>query len=153
MSLLRLIATESFPLDNIAFLLMLEVAKWYSLANTCMMTYRKETMMFFRVGLKLFHGSFVRFMSGSKSEGHILRGGRAKDLTPATSSINFAVQSIGFLRNYKPPGMLDVLPPEIQPGIIGTAIDLKPSSTESPVSYILSFDGQTNISPGFTELW
>ena len=63
------------------------------------MTYRDESMKFFRVGLQLFHGSFIRFILGGKSEGHLLSGGDASSLSPATSTINFVVPSIGLLRN------------------------------------------------------
>ena len=82
MQLLRLIRHGKFPMTNIAFILLLEVAKWYGLMNTHLMTYRDETLLFFRV-LTLFHGSFIRFMSGGKSEGQLLSGGSHSSLFPS----------------------------------------------------------------------
>jgi len=39
----RLVESKAFPLDNIAFLLWVEVVKWFSLENTSANIYRKET--------------------------------------------------------------------------------------------------------------
>ena len=39
MTLARLIARKEFPMDNIAFNLLLDVARFYSLQNTTQMTY------------------------------------------------------------------------------------------------------------------
>ena len=33
-----------------------------------------ETVQFWRIGQKLFHGRFLRFMSGPKSQGQIVQG-------------------------------------------------------------------------------
>ncbi|CAC5404088.1 unnamed protein product [Mytilus coruscus] len=41
-NLLKLISVDKFPLNNISFLLMLEVARWYSLENTTKMFYSDQ---------------------------------------------------------------------------------------------------------------
>ena len=92
MSLVRLIAQKTFPMDNIAFLLLLDVARFYSLPTTRQMTYPDCTKQFWRVGYKLFHGSFLRFMS----EGQLIdseENGRddniSKTLSPMDANVNF----------------------------------------------------------------
>jgi len=62
-NLLRLIHEDKFPLNNISFLLLLEVVRWYSLTNTSQMFYSSETMKFWKVLFRLFHGKALRFMS------------------------------------------------------------------------------------------
>ena len=96
-NLLKLIAADTFPMKNISFLLLLEVARWYALTNTNLMHYRDETMLFFRVGMKLFHGAFVRFMSGGKSEGQQIGHDSTTSQNPQNTIINFAVPSISLL--------------------------------------------------------
>ena len=86
-------------------------------------------------------------MSGGKSEGQIIENsGTDNSLSPQDSQINFAVLSIEKLRNYRH-SVLDLLPAEIQPGIIPQAIDLKQSQGQS---YVLSVDWK-KVSPGLTE--
>ena len=65
----RAIASKQFPLDNIAFQLFLNVAEWYSLNNTVTMRYDEQCKRFWKLGYKLFHGRFIRFMSGFKNMG------------------------------------------------------------------------------------
>ena len=124
---ITLIGKGTMPLDNIAFLLALEVGRRYSVDSTNRMWYWPETTLFWRVELKLFHGSFKRFMSGGKLEGQIIENsGTDNSLSPQDSQINFAVPPIEKLRNYRH-SVLDSLPAEIQPRIIPQAIDLKQS--------------------------
>ena len=42
MDLLRLISSGKFPITNISFLLLLDVAKWYSLSSTSQMRYSDD---------------------------------------------------------------------------------------------------------------
>ena len=66
---LRMICNGKFPLKNIAFLLLLDVVRWYSLNKTSEMTYSEDTMKFWKVIYRIFHGKLLRFMSDSKSTG------------------------------------------------------------------------------------
>ena len=47
--LIELIYTDKFPMDNIAFCLLLDVARWYSLKSTTQMYYSKQSLLFWRV--------------------------------------------------------------------------------------------------------
>ena len=57
---------ESFHLETEHFLkLFLDVMKWFSHELTSSaMRYMPEIMLIWTTGLKLFHGRFLRFMSG-----------------------------------------------------------------------------------------
>ena len=68
-TLLSTISEEKLPLDNIPLLLLLEVARWYDLSNTSVMHYWPSTLLFWKIGYKIFHGKFLRFMQGLKNEG------------------------------------------------------------------------------------
>lgn len=59
------------------------------------MRYRfPETLQFWQIGLCLFHGKFIRFMSGTKNQGQILNQTSEKGyFDPACSFIPFAVPS------------------------------------------------------------
>ena len=153
MSLVRLIATNQFALDNISFALLLDVARFYSLQNTCSMTYPDSTKVFWRVGYKLFHGSFIRFMSGGKSEGQLIdkevNNKTSSGLKPSEASINFAVPDIKSLRNFNACASMQDLPRELPPGIIQQSIEMKANKNKN-VSYVLSFDGK-KIAPGLSE--
>ena len=55
------------------------------------MRYNPKCVKFWQIGYRLFHGKFLRFMSGL---GHVVGGVSEKgDFNPAESSINFAVPS------------------------------------------------------------
>ena len=45
-SFFEMVASETFPQDNIAFLLWAEVVKWFKTLNTTQMRYSKETKLF-----------------------------------------------------------------------------------------------------------
>ena len=154
MSLVRLIAQKKFPMDNIAFSLLLDVARFYSLPTTRHMTYPDCTKQFWRVGYKLFHGSFLRFMSGGKSEGQLIDSGESgrddnKNLSPMDANVNFAVPDIKSIREYKGCDSLRDLPRELPPGVIEESIDMKANINKN-VSYVLCVDGK-KIAPGLNE--
>jgi len=69
-----MLSNGTFPVDNIAFLLFLDVVKWYGKSNTLAMRYDETVCKFWRVGYKLFHGKFLRFMSGPKNKGQLIFG-------------------------------------------------------------------------------
>ena len=58
----KLVAADRIPMANIALLLLFDVVRWYSLGNTKTMTYPETTKLFWRIGMKLFHGSFLNFI-------------------------------------------------------------------------------------------
>ena len=89
-----LLAERKIPLSNIAFLLFAHVVEWFSVDTTRNMRYSEEVKTFWRIGLKLFKGRFLRFMSGWKNQGQELKG----DIRPADSVINFAVPSLSCLQ-------------------------------------------------------
>ena len=71
----NLVATNRFPLDNICYLLFLDVVQWFSSSQTSQMRYfQEETLNFWKVGYRLFHGKFLRFMGGPKNSGQIVAG-------------------------------------------------------------------------------
>jgi hypothetical protein len=134
MSLLHLISTQSFPLHNISFCLLLDVARWFRNTNTTKMRYTEQTLSFWKVGYKLFHGKFLRFMGGPKSEGQVIgKDSTIGNLDPQDSHINFAVPSPAILRES---GHVNA---EIAPGILYANLDLK---AEITTSCILSVDGK-----------
>ena len=116
MKFMKLVANDAFPLDNIAFLLFLDIVKWFSEDNSSNMKYLyPETVQFWRIGQKLFHGRFLRFMSGPKNQGQIVQGSTYRGVYDTKeSNINFAVPSASVLRKMNPfekdslkPGLID----------------------------------------------
>ena len=70
----KMLANKEFPLNNIAFLLFMDVCKFMSLENSCSMRYSDKVKQFWRIGFKLFHGKWLRFMGGPKHTGEIISG-------------------------------------------------------------------------------
>ena len=69
-----MLALASFPMDNIAFLLFLDVVKWHNSESTTLMRYECSAInKFWRIGYKMFHGKWLRFMSGPKNKGDIVK--------------------------------------------------------------------------------
>ena len=132
----------SQSLHNISFRLLLDVARWYSLNSTTQMIYSDESMKFWKIIYRLFHGKVLRFFSGTKSVGQVLDGSSVKgNFDPQLTSINFAVPNVNSINRF------DVIesniPREMPPGIIRQAIDLMPRSK----SYVLSVDGKKGTVP------
>jgi hypothetical protein len=78
--LLNGISSGTFPVNNIALILLLDVAKWFSLSNTTQMVYSEESMKFWKILYKLFHGKALRFMSGANSTVQVIDGSTSKGL-------------------------------------------------------------------------
>ena len=69
-----MLALASFPMDNIAFLLFLDVVKWHNSETTTLMRYECPAVnKFWQIGYKIFHGKWLRFMSGPKNTGDIVK--------------------------------------------------------------------------------
>ena len=132
-----MIADGTFPLDNIAFQIFLDVAEWFGLENTVAMWYSPNVVKFWRIGYRLFHGKFLRFMGGYKNLG---QGGR--ELRPVDSKINFAVPNVKQLFAQK------VGVDSISPGILYDLLDILKGSR---LCYNLSFDGK-KINAGKTKM-
>ena len=85
----RLVAEKTFPMSNIAYLLFLDIVNWFSSTH---MRYSDEIKRFWRVGLKLFKGKFLRFMSGMKNSGQQDIDVTSQNTYKASESlVNFAV--------------------------------------------------------------
>ena len=102
-------------------------------------------MKFWKVLYRMFHGKALRFMSGTKSVGQVLRdSSHIGNYDPQETNINFAVPNTQTIINYT--SMDYDFPKKIPPGIITSTLELK--SKEN--SYILSVDGK-KLSPGLNE--
>ena len=135
---LELVNERKFPLNNIAFSLFCDVVSWYSLSDTRSMRYSEDTIQFFWVGLKLFGGRFVRFMTGMKNESAMLTG--RDSLDPKESKINFACPSETILREVNPFG--ETLPAKYKPGFLDEVMELKSVKDDGLNSYVIMFDGK-----------
>ena len=142
---IRLVSEDKFPLRNISWLLFLDVVRWYSLQTTTQMTYSEESMKFWKVLYRLFHGKALRFMSGLKSTGQVTGNETEKGcFDPQNTAINFAVPNQNSIIVFE---TVDVaIPKEIAPGVIPQAMDMKDKSK----SYVLGFDGK-KLAPGLSK--
>ena len=137
LALIHFIDDDKFPMDNISLQLLLEVARWYNKSSISQMCYSVATQLFWKVGYKMFHGKFLRYMSGEKSQGTELSNKESKgNHDPQLTNINFAMPSIGVVRNFQH-GI--TLPKELLPGIIMENIMLRSGEKNS---FILGVDGK-----------
>ena len=134
----RLVAENSFPSTNTSYLLFLDIVNWFSTETTTQVRYRDVVKRFWRVGLKLFKGKFLRFMSGMKN-----RGQQDIDVTvqntykPSESLVNFAVPDRKVLDKLESPVQCGA------PGILIDMIDTVSSSDPNQIqSYKLCVDGK-----------
>ena len=93
-SLLSVIGTGIMN-SNIAFHLILDVARFYSLESIASMRYSEESMDFWLTVFKLFKRKGVNFFRGFKGEG---LGGQGGVISPRDCAINFAVPSDSTLK-------------------------------------------------------
>jgi hypothetical protein len=78
-----------FPLENISFLLWVEVVKWYKQDTTSSMRYTEDTKIFWKLAWRHFGEKFVRFMTGFKNMAQINSGSAKRgQLKPKESDIN-----------------------------------------------------------------
>lgn len=109
----EMVAAGIFPMKNIAYLLFLDVVRWYSSETTTTMRYDDVVSRFWRTGYKLFHGRFLRFMKRNRRE-IIIKDSRRGCFDPAESEINFAVPIQKVKKKIEGP----MPPEEIKPGIL-----------------------------------
>jgi hypothetical protein len=134
-----MLSNGTFPVDNIAFLLFLDVVKWYGMSNTLAMRYDETVCKFWRVGYKLFHGKFLRFMSGPKNKGQPIFGQSKKsEFDPSDSKINFAVPYKRIRGTSDGPISPDIL----SPGIISYLLDKIASMDNKNKTFKLCLDGK-----------
>ena len=89
---MELLASGTFPLHNICYLLFLYIVEWFSCDSTTHMRYGHETVKFWQIGYRLFHGKFLRFMSGIRNFGQALDGTSERGFfDPLKSKVNCAV--------------------------------------------------------------
>ena len=69
LSLNRMIHDGSFPFENIAFQLFMDVCRFLTCENTSSLRYSETIKHFWRIGYRLFHGKWLIFMSGPKHIG------------------------------------------------------------------------------------
>ncbi|CAH1779698.1 unnamed protein product [Owenia fusiformis] len=139
--LLDLLANNRLPMDNICWLLFLDVVRWFSLENTSRMTYSIKTLTFWKIGYRLFHGKFIRFMSGPKSCGSLIKsdeetGEYRYDPQDPEHCINFATPSISVVSNFM--GVDINIPRVLKPGIIKECVPMLDQNKK----YVLSVDGK-----------
>ena len=127
---------ETFPLENLAFVLFMETVRFFSTGSTSEMRYSEETKLFWKTGYRLFHAKFLYFMGGPKNIGQI-SGGEAErgQLISEKTKINFAIPSINILSDFNSTNLLDKVVP---PGILTPIIDTLPTDDE----YMLCADAK-----------
>ncbi|CAC5359137.1 uidA [Mytilus coruscus] len=141
-----LISNKKCPFDNIAFLLWTEVIRWFNLEKTSGMRYLKQKKQFWKLGMRLFGGKFIRFMSGNKNTSDVLYGESPPGyFDPSNSDIKFAIPSTDVLREYT---HYNDCSGKRLPGIF-TDVMQKVSQSMRDQSLCISFDG-TKIKQGLT---
>lgn len=132
-----LLASASFPTDNICYLLFLDVVAWFSCENTTLMRHNPK---FWQIGFRLFHGKFLRFKSGMKNLGQVVGGITERGIfDPVDSCVNFAVPSRQNL--YHKTGGTEQLFPEINEEAIKHI-----ANHFGTIPLKLAFDGKKNKS-------
>ena len=112
-SLSRMVNNGSFPFDNIAFLLFMAIRRFLSCENTSRIRYSDKMKHFWCVGYKLFHGKWLKFMSGLKHTGTQMTEQSDRGVfSPHEAKINFAVPILSVRSTELAP----VKPSEIMPG-------------------------------------
>ncbi|MEW8542406.1 MAG: YqaJ viral recombinase family protein, partial [Candidatus Thiodiazotropha sp.] len=134
-----LLASHKFPLDNIAFLLFLDVVRWFDCDTSVTMRYEPVVKKFWRIGYKLFHGKWLRFMSGPKNKGEIVKSSTKRGLfDPRNSKINFAVPYQKIRDSTEGP----VSACDIKPGILSYLLDKYAEQASKIQTFKLCFDGK-----------
>jgi hypothetical protein len=136
----KLLSTDSFPLENIAFLLFLDVVKWFDSGNTTSMRYEDPVVnKFWRIGYKMFHGKWLRFMSGPKSRGGLINNITSPgNFDPTQSRINFSVPFAKVKSTSESP----VPPSQVKPGILTHLLDKFAEQACMNQTFKLCFDGE-----------
>ena len=119
-SMMKLMADGKCPYDNIAFLMFEDVIKWFVSGDVRSMRYSEEVRRFWLTGAQLFGNNYIEFCRGPGFKG-IGVNDKHEPLTPAMSSINFAVPSRG---NLQPRDTDRIIPQNLNPGTLKEMIDV-----------------------------
>ena len=133
----RLIAEKTFPFKNIAFLLYIDVCRFFTCHNTSELRYREKVKRFWRIGYRLFHGKWLKFMSGPKHLGAILDKNDKGMFSPDNANINFAVP----MSSIKSTELAPVKPSEISPGLLPYMSGNVSENSKPTKAYTVCFDG------------
>ena len=136
----QLLSTQSFPMDNITFLLFLDVVRWYGKTSTTQMRYNDTAVnKFWRIGYKMFHGKWLRYMSGPKNKGDLVnRLSAPREFDPKGSRINFSVPFAKVTGTSESP----IPSSQIRPGILTHLLDKVSEQTSKDQTFKLCFDGK-----------
>ncbi|KAL5011712.1 hypothetical protein ScPMuIL_010263 [Solemya velum] len=135
----EMLSENRFPMDNIAYLLFLDVVKWFGHENVVSMRYDEQVTKFWRIGYRLFHGRFLRFMSGPKHKGQVIFGQTSQGtFSPSESKINFAVP----MRKVTDSSLSPLGPDAIRPGIIQPLLDKVSMLASEDKTYKICLDGK-----------
>lgn len=132
-----------FPLQNISFMLWMEVVKWFGCGNTSTMRYSDATKKFWKLGYRLFGGSFIHYMAGFKNTNSLDEKNRLEKgvYSPEVSDINFAVPDLKVLRKFEPYDIPATDANARQPGVLKDMIDSISKAMEGK-SCCVNFDGK-----------
>ena len=129
LNFLGLVKEDKHPLNNIAFLLFLETARFFSTSHSSNMWYWDETKRFWKTGYRMFHAKFLYFMGGPKYLGQGPPGISSESMLPENANINFAVPNLGSLSQFT---ICEVgVPVSIPPGILLPVIQALGESVEN----------------------
>ena len=96
----KMLSKNRFRMQNIVWLLFLDVVNFVDSGNTVAMTYNNRvTVLFWKIGYKLMHGKFLRYCGGFKNQGQVISGETEKGYyLPENASINFVVPDLKALQ-------------------------------------------------------
>ena len=120
LGLMETLNNGRLPLNNIAWILVLERARFASCATTVGMRYNKVTKKFWSIVYRLCKGSGLKFFSGEKNWGQLVRKVSKKSrYDPVQAKVNFAIPDEKILRL-----MNSNFPKYMEPGIIQNSLEL-----------------------------
>ena len=109
----RMVNDSSFPFDNIAFLLFMDMCRFLSCENTSGIRYSDKVKHFWCIGYRLFHRKWLKFMSGPKHTGTQMTEQSDRGVfSPHEVNINFASPILSVWLTELAP----IKPSEIMPG-------------------------------------
>ena len=107
--------------------------------NSSAMRYSDKVKQFWRIGYKLFHGKWLRFMGGPKRRGQVVVGNTEKgNFKPAESEINFAVPRRALVSSELSP----LSPEDVKPGILHTLLSKFAGKAEPQKTFKICIDGK-----------
>ena len=115
------------------------------------MRYSSDVKLFWQTGLRLFHGRFLKYMSGPKNQGQVIKSETTQgNYDPQEAKINFAVQNRRVLQDE------EKIITDNKPGIFHSMIDVVSNAdSDQRLTYKLCVDGKkvNPCSSGEVDLW